>query len=253
MGSETPNDLPWLTAWDGRMIDHLLPIAERRKPPRLQMLFFANTFPLAFHYAHALRKTGKQPKDYIRLGEWKEYDNGDNGEVMHYTNEATHKAGQTHIGVTVFDPQWAFVPLTLATSRIWKYLGPVRRGGAEKAVQPRDLSTFLVAAKEAGFDAMWIYAELPDLGAHLKHLVEDCFPDPTIFAVKRDSRPSEVTLPVFNAANSHQSILRLFVYGGSLSSYLLRKCNRYLPLALSNGAQSGDARMETLVSCPEEW
>lgn len=230
------------------MIGHLLPIAECQKPPKLQMLFFANTFPLAFHYAHALRKTGKQPNDYIRLGAWKEHDKG---EVIHYTNEPTDEVGEKHTGVTVFDPQWAFVPLTLATSRVWKSLDPVTRGSTEEAVQPRDLSKFLAATEKVGFHAMWIYAELVDLGVYLKHLVKGNFPDTTIFAVQANSDASEATLPVFNVANSHQSILRLFVYGGSLSSYLLRKQNRYLPLALSNDAQSGDARMKTFISCPE--
>jgi hypothetical protein len=53
--------------------------------------------------------------------------------------------------------------------------------------------------------------------------------------------------------NSVSNILRIFIYGGSLSSYLLRKQNRYIALDIDTSGVKVDETMKTYISCPSPF
>jgi hypothetical protein len=204
-------------------------------------LFFANTFPLAYHYAWALKKEGIDPKEKIHIGLWKD---SEDTNLIHYTNVPSKTKAQ--IFVTVFNPRWSFASLTLATSRIWDSIQP--RG----CPQPKDMSEFFSNANSAGFDDLWIYAELGDLGIFQAKLAQTFFPNPKIFFWQ--ASPADGRLPAFEDRQADHNVLRLFIFGGSMSSYLLRKTSRYLPLSLPGVNNGGrlPSSMELLVSGPEQ-
>ncbi len=154
MQSASDTNVPWLTRWDEQMIGYLDPLAKHNSPPKMQLLFFANTFPLAYHYALALRmqnKAAKNLRSYINIGLWKK---GANKDFIHYTNTRT-KGRDSQIAVTLFNPRWAFVPLTLSTSRIWESMDKYHKD--EEPGAPRPLGKFLNAAKDK-YDRLWIYS-----------------------------------------------------------------------------------------------
>jgi hypothetical protein len=187
---------------------------------------------------------GLNPHTYIHIGLWNQIESDDR---IFYTN-APEKAGSHSKLVTIFNPRWAFVPLTLSTAQIWKDLPASQLDGvAEYAPEARDLISFLLQAKAANFNKVWIYAELEELGELLAQQAAGVFPDQRLFFWAEGSG----RLPAFETARPEDNVLRLFVFGGPLSSYLLRKKNRYLPLALSGGANqptSLAAKMRLFVS-----
>jgi hypothetical protein len=235
----------WITAWDKTLVDILSPMA--RSPSKLQLLFFANTFPLAYHYAFALRLHNKKPKDFIRFGAWKQEDDVE----IYYSNVRIAAPGREFVPITTFKPKWAFVPLTLGISRIWKGLaapqGEARRGGATAW----SLMECLHGAKRVGFNCVRIYAELQDLGEYLKRLMASSpFPDPIIYDAQGSNGAS--MLPIFDCGTPQSNVLRLFIYGGSLSSYLRRKEARYVALSLPE-ERDANGMMKTYVACPLAW
>src|SRR5713101_9335183 len=139
--SDDAGPVRWLTNWDQEMAAHLSSIAKLDKPPRMQLLFFANTFPLAYHYALALKSAKLNPDKYIHVGLWNQIDKDYDG--IFYTNDM-NKAGKYSRSVTVFNPRWAFVPRTLSISRIWDALPASEVDGvSEYAPQARDLVPFM--------------------------------------------------------------------------------------------------------------
>jgi hypothetical protein len=243
----------WLTAWDEKMIAILDPMAAHEKPPHLQLFFFANTFPLAYHYAIALSRHGRtSPQEHIQLGEWEKSEpDVDPVNGMRYTIKPITSNGITPVPVTVFQPRWAFVPFTLGTSRIWNSVRSVPTDAKEKLPPVKPLLDFLKAAKSEGFDHLWIYAELEVLGRYLQSLTGSTrFASTKLFHTQVvDGR---CALPCIQRPSSHQNVLRMFIYGGSLSSYLLCKTTRYLALKLPDEeAQNGS--MATYISCPSKW
>lgn len=243
--------IPWLTKWDDKMVNILSPIAAADTPPKLHMLFFANTFPLAYHYAIALKKAEQPPQELIVSSAWgaPKEDN-----MILYTNDRNDRSESTAlVPVTIFKPRYAFVPLTLASSRMWE--DP--KSGKRIKGKTLTLSDFLrkVTCGEYKFDNIIIYAEIVDLGDYLKDIIRNLikkeYGDPTVFAVQGSSE--SVFLPVHELFNPRPSILRVFIYGGSLSSYLRRKEDRYLPLDIDNGNGDDGEKMETYVRCPPEY
>lgn len=243
------------SSWDDEMIKYLQPMAKAKKPPFLELLFFANTFPLAFHYALALQDQSKGSSEIshlIKLRNWKEKSKDDNKNVIKYTNDP--KSEKVNSLVTIFKPKWVFVPLTLGTSRLWHSLpsvqDAVKKGFRNEDMEPPQLSEFLKPAQRAGFDDVWIYAELFDLGVYLSKIVKEQNFKTTIFAGDAGVEgTNDSPLPFFKSVNIYTNILRLFIYGGSLSSYLREKYNRYLPLQLPD-SKNGNDLMKTFVSCP---
>jgi hypothetical protein len=240
--SDDSGPIPWLTNWDQKMVAHLSSIAKLDKPPGMQLLFFANTFPLAYHYALALKMKNLNPDKYIHVGLWnqiKDYDG------IFYTNDPkkADKAGKCSSPVTVFNPRWAFVPRTLSISRIWDALPASEVDGvSEYAPQARDLVPFLNGAKEEKYTQVWIYTELKDLGDLVSVQARSMFPQHKVFFWEDGSG----RLPAFETSSAEQDVLRLFVFGGPLSSYLLRKTKRYLPLALPNGPDFGKTLLSSM-------
>lgn len=237
----------WLTVWDDMMIELLSPIAAEA-PPKLQMLFFANTFPLAYHYAIALKRAGaiEQPRDYIVSGKWGE---SEEPNQIFYTNKGD-KEGISHVPVTLFRPQYAFVPLTLATSQIWNNL--LHDEDIKKRTPPiPSISEFLDKAKNKyKYNKVVIYAEIEDLGNYLNNMIKDKCAESNI--IVKQNQADRIVLPVLGFDEPVPNMLRVFIYGGSLSSYLLRKKDRYLCLMLGNGINENN-KMKTYVSCPSKY
>lgn len=232
------------------MVEILSPIAGADDPPKLKMVFFANTFPLAYHYAIALKRANndkyKSLSEFIYPGVWGSPKSPKEDNLISYTNDDKNH----NVPVTIFKPRYAFVPLTLAASRIRDDL--LGKEDIQKRTPPPwfTISEFLEKAiKKYKIEDVVIYAEIADLGEYLKSFMEKTFPNPTVFAAQ--GPPEAVNLPMFRLIKPFPSMLRVFIYGGSLSSYLLRKKDRYLSLDIDNGNENVDGKkMKTYVSCP---
>ena len=238
--------MPWLTKWDEDMVDILTPIAGHNKAPRVEMLFFANTFPLAYHYAIALKRKKKSPNKLIFPGVWGAPNKSN---MIFYTNEPKKRDGSQRVRVTVFEPRYAFTPLTLASSRIRDDLLSDEN---IKTRQPQrfTISEFLEKAKKRDYEFgdVVISAEIADLGDYLKAFVEKTFDKVTVFASQGPRKT--VKLPISRLIKPSSNMLRFFIYGGSLSSYLRRKQDRYLSLDIHDGSGEVAEKMNTYISCP---
>ncbi len=230
------------TAWDRKLIALLSPIASRA--PKLRFHFFANTFPLAYHYWWALREAGKRPEDSL------EFATGFNPprarEWGYATLETARRNRRECVPVTRFKPRFVFAERTLWTWHVQQLL-------RNREVRIT-LRSFIEEVKRVSpsLNLVLIYAELSDLGRivqkYVNALVGDTGLDVKVFSVAHSG--SLFLAPPVPVAHREpfRTVLRLFVYGGPLSTYLQRKDNRYLPLALDEGfSADADPTMEVAL------
>lgn len=235
------SDATWLSAWDERMIGYLDEIAGVKSPPPMQLLFFANTFPLIYHYGLALKRRGKDPNKYIHAGWLNEDVKAPN--TIRYTNKNNSEANNV-TPVTIFNPKWAFVPLSLATNRIWQQ----SRNEDPTSPIPK-VRRFLEVAKSSEYNSLWVYAELEDLGLYLRSLTDKIFPCQSAFYCQGPD--GNTRLPAFETTHPDKHFLRLFIFGGPLSTYFRSKASRYLPLSLDGVAPT--KKMQLYVSGPSDY
>jgi len=215
------------TKWDREMVEILQPIA--KDGLKHYAIFYANTFPLAYHYAWALRKVcgvNFELKKLIQFTSWG--DNPTESPCFYYCSASALKNPTTKFApITRFLPQQVFVQKTLATARIADEL---QGDGADTL----SFESFLQKAFCPGrslchFDFIEIYAELDVLGEYLKQTLDKLKPRPDCHIYRLDDR-----IPILAPflTKDGQSSLRLFIYGGPLSSYFVRKPNYYIPTCL---------------------
>jgi len=186
-----------LTAWDEEMVALLGPLVIASPPPTLILNFFANTFPLAYHYAIALERARVAGiGELVRLASWGTTESDAN--TLAYVSAPSRKKGL--IPITVFRPRWAFVPLNLATSRIWSRLENSLSEKATKQHKHPALAEFLKEARRARFGRLTIYAELEELGKYLNKRVSRRFPNTTLLVAQGSD--SANLLPAFDTGNS---------------------------------------------------
>lgn len=228
------------------MVQTLQDIAEDEY--HLEFVFFANTFPIAFHYSEALKRVHPEinPGDYIRIGNWNQNSIEENKKVIRYTN----RTGSDRSPITTFNPKLAFVPLTLSSSMIYQLLVSERSETDRNNEGPVDLIEFVEAAKRQGYEKLWIYSELEDMGNYIEDLTQGSFLEVRKFQASgqelgnqaeetdRTLRPN-VSLPFFEETGNTLNLLRIFIYGGSLSSYLSRKKAKYIALELPENPPEG--------------
>lgn len=272
MNAEQPVLPP--TEWDRDMAALLAPFAKREEPPVLRYHLFANTFPLAYHYFWALRKAGrKDPARFLRYG---------SGFVTPKRMEwgyATRTGAGTRVvcsvPVTRFKPCSAFVERNLWTSALWRDL----KSAIPEPDRSPALESFLRCVPDLSPRVDWVivYSEIPELGAFVSRLVEKSVAGSKackvgVFSLasrgathgagvrrtKTDknvapaSRWSHVAPPVPMEILESRSPLRLFVYGGPLSTYFGRKTTRYLELELDGDAAEEAQELETVFVVDEE-
>jgi hypothetical protein len=231
----------WLPSWDNEMAELLMPLVKANHPPKLKMFFFANTFPLAYHYAIALQNSGKHdPTKYIELSNWG--DRKQQGVLAYTSSPRDGTSGRLrNLPITIFKPKWAFIPLTLSSQSVWGALD-----------QPMTLSGFLAKPELEAYEDFAIYAELQELGGYLQGRVQETLRELGKAAKRVQvffSQGARQKLPLVTTRKSTPNLLRLFIYGGSLSSYLSHKTGRYLRLSLEEGKECSKI-LNTFLRCP---
>ncbi len=229
-----------LSKLDTQLIDLLMPVAESDQKIKVLVAFYANTLPLAFHYAQALRLASLGDDDInerIRLVSWGEEElevrSPAEGEVVAFfsSREEAEKRDLVQVPVTVFQPRWVFTEFNL------KVLSQIDEQGG--AGSPPDLETFGTWLGQA-FSRFEVVTEMmPQAREH--------------FARWLGLEGQEERLSFTGSAESSTLFrgellngpLRMFLFGAPLSHYFARKPNRYLQLRL--GEQGGPA-FETVVS-----
>ena len=229
------------------MVSLLDPLVECDRPPRLQFLFFANTFPLIYHYALALFYKRHPVSEYIHWGTWGDVTTAGNSPMIYYSNYITSQ--QACAPVTLFKPTYVFTPLSLTTSHIIKNL----KSKDVHNDSGLSLERFLSAARNY-FSELHIMSEIHDLGLFVSDISSNYFKNIQVLSMSNDfSSNPHVYIPGLNNFPG-ADILRLFVYGGSLSSYLKRKNKRYLCLGVTdrrNGADRNSlAKLQTFIVAP---
>lgn len=215
------------TAWDVEMAKLLKPLVdlEMNHP----VLFYANTFPIAFHYAYAL---GEQPEEMLskRLnsGTWNVPPAGSKAS-FYYGTVANKKL---EVPVTKFTPKYVFAYKTLAVAHAFDKAIETQRLAQRLDRKNPSFDEFLEVALPK-YDKVILHTEIEELGKSLSAMIGSRKPVTLYTPAKGEHLP--LTKPF---ANSAASTMRLFVYGGPLSTYLLRKDNYYVGLLLG-GANEG--------------
>jgi len=216
--------LPPPTEWDREMVALVRPFADRPVPPVLRYHFFANTFPLAYHYSWALLAAGKDPRGFVRFAGG--FNVPEREEWGYATRSSADRKGRQHlVRVTRFNPRLVFAERNLWTSELYKSLP--RSGGYPS------LGSLLEGISELvpSIDIVAIYAEIPELGSYLEQAIAEQLPEKKVLVFSLSENGSNLMPPIpFSQRIQSWSPLRLFVYGGPLSMYLWRKAGRYLPL-----------------------
>jgi hypothetical protein len=224
----------------------LRPFATRNNPPSLRFHFFANTFPLAYHYWWALKQAGKDdPGHFISFASG--FAPPAASEWGYTTRSFAESTNRPFVPVTRFQPKWVFAERSIWTREIYQSVvpNPPPQGTVS-------LGRFLKAVLNdaPNLDLVTVYAEIPNLGRYVQRCVDGALPgcDVKIFCLA--DGPGEFCMPPVPIFQQRQcrTVLRLFVYGGPLSSYLRRKSNRYLPLDVDDDAVGTDGEgMETVL------
>jgi hypothetical protein len=212
------------TQWDRDMVGLLSSLALRKLPPKLRYHFFANTFPLAYHYAWALLDCGKKPEKFVKYSPG--FVTPQKAQWGYSTlNDASSRE---HVKVSLFRPRLAFVERTLWTHRV-AVADKVGDGKSELL-----FSTFLEAVVRSSlFEHIVVYAEIPQLGAYLQGISSSVLvgsPKPVVYSVGGEG--GKLLLVPCAQENQASSSIRFFIYGGPLSTYLNRKRNRYIALGI---------------------
>jgi len=240
------------TEWDKKLINALLPLAKAGWIHHT--VFFANTFPLGFHYAWALKQAGKenQIKECLKISGWKPSSIEDENKAFYYDVREDSKRG-VFIPVTIFQPKYVFIQRTLATTCLAedvikeikarpikkKKIGDVKKSFV-KNNPPLPLKSFLQKAKD--FDTVEIYAEIDVLGEYLRSKITSEITDKTCRVYHAESGER---LPLIEPFARGNSTLRLFIYGGSLTTYLKRKKNHYITTEVDSGKNSDEKKLAT--------
>jgi hypothetical protein len=228
----------FLSDLDTRLMDTIRPLGDHGA--ELYFPFFANTFPLAFHYASLLKRSNKSGRinDLIKLIAWDNEravlmgtmsTNVSVPRLCYTTEEAIQKIGEasrrdaiTQVPVTVFSPKWVFTEFNL---KVWsvrcdslKAKGSNQRDGVVRVVD--------VVPVLNEFELFEVYTEIPDQATAFF----DVFAKKIGLTVKR--RIIEMSKAEFLVDSEHltKRSLKLFFYGGPLMSYFFRKRQRYIPL-----------------------
>jgi len=228
------------TQWDRDMVELLSSLASREEPPKLRYHFFANTFPLAYHYAWALIAAEREPEEFI------EYSPGfappEPAQWGYSTESDASASNRNCIQVSLFRPRWAFVERTLWTHRLASKIG-----GEEST--SLSFSRFLEAIVDFNaYEHVTVYAEIPQLGTYLQGISASMLnagPKLDIYSGSASDKTGKLLLVPYAQCHQVHSSIRLFIYGGPLSTYLLRKTNRYLALSL-DPRDTGKINLELL-------
>ncbi len=204
-----------LTEWDRKLIECIIPLAEDGFIH--YSVFFANTFPLGFHYAWALDAAKKNVSKNLHLSSW-ERKLGDSKEKAFFwaTKEKKDK-NPNFVELTAFQPRYVFVQKTLATSSIFEKIRLNQSPEESKFIE------FIDIAKQY-FTAFEIYAETSELGNYLESKMVTLKDRIN----KYDPEPGRKLPLIDSFIKSNHSTLKFFIYGGPLSAYLKHKTKDYI-------------------------
>jgi len=211
--------------------------------------FFANTFPLVFHYFCLLRSaniSANLTDRRIKLISW-----GDERRLIKYKRSQTplvvystekdigNAEGITKVHVTKFLPKYIFSEFNL---RLWN--ASHRTIEADETTQPDIRKVVAALHKENSFEYFEVFTEIP---AQAKALAGELFESLdlkegthyNVFDLTKATR-------FFDESHLLKKTLRLFLYGAPLTRYFLRKKQRYIPFEVTiNGAEDS---FETVVA-----
>jgi hypothetical protein len=232
---------------DKELIRRLSPL--RTHEAVVHFPFFANTFPLAFHYFCRLKDGGAtedQINRKIKLILW-----GDERHliedkeqqlplIVYSTTSAIENIRYLDkVHVTNFLPKLVFSEFNL---RAWNASGLAKKHHEPAQKQFKDVMAAFV--NEDAFEFYEVFTEIPD---QAKALFEQLFKGLNLELGKDyDVIGTKDAKWLFDETHLERNTLRLFLYGAPLTSYFDRKRQRYIPFNVKlDGAKKS---FETVVA-----
>ena len=225
MIAKTENVKAFRSELDKELIEKLFPL--QKHGATVYFPFFANTFPLAFHYSCLLadNEARDQIDQRIKLISW-----GDERRfvkrkiprsplVFYSTLKTIGKATNlTPVLVTDFLPCLVFSEFNL---KVWAVSNPPEEGGESPKANLKDIVKVLV--QEKTFDNFEVFTEIPE---QAKALFKELFGE---LNLKYDIVETTSAKWLFDETHLCQNTLRLFLYGAPLTNYLSHKRQRFIP------------------------
>lgn len=246
MNMSTAIDEVFRSELDKTLCNDLAPLIEHGVEIRVP--FFANTFPLAFHYASILesnRGTSRQLNHRIKFISWaketSQFRRSKGPPLVYYSTEdkaPTDEQTDT-VCVTDFQPRWIFSEFNLTIwaerTRLAKNLG---MPSESTEIEFGQISHTL---KDVHF--FEVFTEIPTQAKALFPLI--------LKGCKQHLEPSYLEpqkahsiLPMGD--HLRNNTLRFFLYGAPLTSYFLRKRQRYIPFKVDK-LNSAESSFRTVV------
>ncbi|GMV20764.1 MAG: hypothetical protein AMXMBFR57_07130 [Acidimicrobiia bacterium] len=201
-------DLP-LSPLDESLAETLRPLVQVEA--KVEVPFFANTFPLAFHYWCSWRLAGRAGVVPVRFIDWTEpWFRSASKLTVGYVSES-NATEMPRTPVTTYLPRWVFAEFSPAAVAL--------RGKSDKF---RDIVGLLVGQRRVE-----VYSDIPE---QAKSVCESILEGRT-FSLMEPDCPG-----IFDVPQTVDRTVRLFMYGGPLSTYFLRKHKWYVPFALDSPA-----------------
>jgi hypothetical protein len=217
---------------DEKLIKLLAPL--RKHKAVLHFPFFANTFPLAFHYSKSLKRArlAEDVDKRVQLISWANEDalpkRGAPEPHIFFSSRiaaeryATSATASTVVyeKITTFKPCWVFAEFNLRVFA--ERAKKIERDGVNPG-STIDLKEFVNDKKcRLKFDHVEIFTEIPE---QADVLFENVFSGVNMGRTVITS--SAATL--LDDTHLRKNSLRLFLYGAPLTAYLLRKKQHYIP------------------------
>lgn len=235
------------TAFDRQQIDLLLPIA--REDAVLHFPFFANTFPLGYHYFCALREMGHTTNvpDFLRLMDWAR--DGGSGpadvaanrevskpQIFYTTGEFQHQAGQagTVVPVAYYRPRLFFIRYDRSIAKL------VVDGSGH-------LTPELLLHIGTWYDAVEIVTDIPEQAEILQTTLtsKDQW---GAAALTVDVRVMNDWRSAFDFFGRRDGVLSIHFYGAPSTSALAARRHDFVPVVFPERPGVSDKKLETYAA-----
>lgn len=216
-----------MSRFDNQQSTLLRALAQRRII--LHFPLFANTFPLAFHYARALRDIGETtPEAFISYHPWDqgppEHQDGKTRLFYATKKQLDRQQISTRVHVTLYRPTHFFIDRTARTAYHLHQLG---RNGQLR------LNHACAEALFSGTRRIEIVSDTPEQADYLRHQLQEHFHRPPVVEIaRRQDAIAKVLLA------ERQSDSRLYFFGAPGTARLLSQTRRFVPIQLNTEAFS---------------
>jgi len=210
--------------FDNQQSKLLHPLAERGVI--LHFPLFANTFPLAFHYAKALRNIGeKNPEAFIIYHQWDQGPpkHSDKRTHLYYATKSQlnqHRNIQASIHITLYRPTHFFIDRTAKTAY------HLNQHGHEGALR---FNPDCAKALFSGATQIEIVSDTPEQADYLKYQLRRNLHRPPLIEIgRRQDAIANVLLA------ERQSDSRLYFFGAPATARFLSQARRFVPIQLNS-------------------